>query len=240
MDRRPGGGPGAVQWRAADGRRAVGRRSIGGSRAWDGGSDHHAVGNIILKLKCIFPSSFRRADLASAYQTLRSSLASPCRPEGTPRPRTTPPYMNICNLSSQSVGDRRGGPDAEPFDCGGTAPSQSCGIGEAAVGRAQPVSLGLKRNSRCRRWRSDPHDPRVWRVGFSDDGLATLAPLPERASGWRAFLDPGLAEDEHRALRAGERAGRPLGSDAFVASPGTGLTAAVRAPQTRPQAGGGR
>jgi len=51
-----------------------------------------------------------------------------------------------------------------------------------------------------------------------DDGLVTVAPLLERETDWRAFLDRGLEEDEHQALRAGERTGRPLGSDAFVAS----------------------
>ena len=34
---------------------------------------------------------------------------------------------------------------------------------------------------------------------------------------WAAFLDTGLSEAEHAAIRAGERTGRPLGSDAFVA-----------------------
>ena len=51
-----------------------------------------------------------------------------------------------------------------------------------------------------------------------DDGLVTVAPLLERETDWRAFLSQGLSEDEHQALRAGERTGRPLGSDAFVAA----------------------
>jgi putative transposase len=50
-----------------------------------------------------------------------------------------------------------------------------------------------------------------------DDGLASAAPLLEREVDWRAFLDQGLAEDEHKALQAAERTGRPLGSAVFVA-----------------------
>ena len=51
-----------------------------------------------------------------------------------------------------------------------------------------------------------------------DDGLASAAPLLERESDWRALLDRGLGEDEHKALRAGERTGRPLGSAEFMAA----------------------
>ena len=51
-----------------------------------------------------------------------------------------------------------------------------------------------------------------------DDGLVTVARLLERESDWRSFLDQGLSEEAYEALRAGERTGRPLGSDAFVAS----------------------
>ncbi len=51
-----------------------------------------------------------------------------------------------------------------------------------------------------------------------DDGLVSVGPLLEREGDWRALLDRGLSEDEHKALRAGERTGRPLGSEAFVAA----------------------
>ena len=51
-----------------------------------------------------------------------------------------------------------------------------------------------------------------------DDGLASTAPLLERESDWRALFDQGLSEDEHKALQAGERTGRPLGSAEFVAA----------------------
>jgi putative transposase len=51
-----------------------------------------------------------------------------------------------------------------------------------------------------------------------DDGLASAAPLLGREGDWRAFHDQGLSEDEHKALQAGERTGRPLGSAEFVAA----------------------
>ena len=51
-----------------------------------------------------------------------------------------------------------------------------------------------------------------------DDALVSAAPLLERASDWPAFLGQGLGEDEHGALQRGERTGRPLGSQAFVAA----------------------
>jgi putative transposase len=49
-----------------------------------------------------------------------------------------------------------------------------------------------------------------------DDGIVRVAPLLERAPGWADFLGAGLAQAEHRAIQAGERTGRPLGSKAFV------------------------
>ena len=51
-----------------------------------------------------------------------------------------------------------------------------------------------------------------------DDGLVSVSPLLEREGDWRALLGRGLNDDEHKALRAGERTGRPLGSEAFVAA----------------------
>ncbi len=50
-----------------------------------------------------------------------------------------------------------------------------------------------------------------------DDGVAQVRPLLSRAPDWAAFLAAGLSEAEHRAIQAGERTGRPLGSDGFVA-----------------------
>ena len=74
-----------------------------------------------------------------------------------------------------------------------------------------------------------------------DDGLVSTAPLIEREGDWRAFLDQGLREDELAALRAGQRTGRPLGSEAFVAAleRNLGRTLARRKPGPKPVAGVG-
>jgi len=50
-----------------------------------------------------------------------------------------------------------------------------------------------------------------------DDGVARVLPLLDRAGDWSEFLADGLSEAEHKAIRAGERTGRPLGSAEFVA-----------------------
>ncbi len=73
-----------------------------------------------------------------------------------------------------------------------------------------------------------------------DDGLVTVAPLLGREPDWRAFLDQGLGEGEHQALRAGERTGRPLGSEAFVAAleRDLGRPLARRKPGPKPAARG--
>ena len=49
------------------------------------------------------------------------------------------------------------------------------------------------------------------------DGLVKLQPLLDQVGDWAGFLDAGLSEAEHAAIRAGERTGRPLGSAEFVA-----------------------
>ncbi len=50
-----------------------------------------------------------------------------------------------------------------------------------------------------------------------DDGLATVAPLLERAGDWKAFLDGGLDDRSLELLRGHERTGRPLGDADFIA-----------------------
>ena len=47
------------------------------------------------------------------------------------------------------------------------------------------------------------------------DGLVSLEPMADRVENWAEFLAGGLSEEEHQALRAAERTGRPLGSEAF-------------------------
>jgi putative transposase len=49
-----------------------------------------------------------------------------------------------------------------------------------------------------------------------DDRLVAVRPLLDLVPDWAAFLNGGLQEDEHQAIRAGERTGRPLGSDLFI------------------------
>ena len=50
-----------------------------------------------------------------------------------------------------------------------------------------------------------------------DDTLACVRPLLDRIPDWAGFLSDGLSEAEHKAIRGGERTGRPLGSPGFVA-----------------------
>ena len=97
----------------------------------------------------------------------------------------------------------------------------------------KPVRAGLAAKVEDWRWSS----ARAHLEG-RDDGLVSTAPLLERESEWRAFLDQGLREDELAALRAGERTGRPLGSEAFVAAleRDLGRTLARRKPGPKPAA----
>jgi putative transposase len=57
--------------------------------------------------------------------------------------------------------------------------------------------------------------PEEWRwssaqthLGGAPDGITDMAPGRERIDDWRAFLDTGLAEEDHKAIRAAERTGR--------------------------------
>ncbi len=50
-----------------------------------------------------------------------------------------------------------------------------------------------------------------------DDELVKVAPLLEQAPDWPDFLGLGLGKADHDGIRAGERTGRPLGDEAFVA-----------------------
>ncbi|MFN7400575.1 MAG: hypothetical protein ACK5SX_16305 [Sandaracinobacter sp.] len=50
-----------------------------------------------------------------------------------------------------------------------------------------------------------------------DDGLVQVAPLPDRFPNWAAFLDQPITDAMLGAIRSGERTGRSMGSDSFVA-----------------------
>ena len=75
-----------------------------------------------------------------------------------------------------------------------------------------PVRARLVRRARDWRWSS----ARAHLTG-RDDGLAVARPLLALAPDWAALLRGGLSADDHEAIRAGERTGRPLGSARFVA-----------------------
>jgi putative transposase len=80
-----------------------------------------------------------------------------------------------------------------------------------------PVRAKLKRQAQDWRWSS----ARAHLAG-ADDRVVRVAPLldlvPEGAAGWAAFLRQGLRDEEHAAIRAAERTGRPLGAKSFTAS----------------------
>jgi len=75
-----------------------------------------------------------------------------------------------------------------------------------------PVRAGLVRAAADWPWSSAQAH-----LAGRDDGLVQVGPLLGQAPDWPAFLAAGIGDDEREALRAGERTGRPLGSDAFVA-----------------------
>ena len=97
-----------------------------------------------------------------------------------------------------------------------------------------PLRAKLVRRAADWRWSS----ARAHLAG-RDDGLATAAPLLELAPDWRAFLRAGLSDAERDAIRAGERTGRPLGSDRFVArlEKRLGRTLARQKPGPKPKRG---
>jgi putative transposase len=75
-----------------------------------------------------------------------------------------------------------------------------------------PVRAKLTRRARDWRWSSaNAH------LDGRDDALVTVRPLLDRVPDWRAFLRSGLSDAEHKAIQAGERTGRPLGSARFTA-----------------------
>jgi putative transposase len=95
-----------------------------------------------------------------------------------------------------------------------------------------PVRAKLARRASDWRWSSARAH-----LAERDDGLVTVAPLLEMVSDWQAFLRGGLSAAEHKAVRAGERTGRPLGSAPFVArlEKRLGRKLAKRKPGPKPQ-----
>jgi putative transposase len=111
-----------------------------------------------------------------------------------------------------------------------------------------PVRAKLARRARDWRWSSAKAH-----LDGCDDGLVTVRPLLDLIPDWRAFLRSGLSDAEHKAIRAGERTGRPLGSARFTArlekrldrilarqKPGPKPQKAKRARRSRPSIGTSR
>ena len=81
---------------------------------------------------------------------------------------------------------------------------------------ARYVELNPVRAGLCARPEDWPWSSAAAHLAARDDGLVTVAPLLEIAGDWRALLDGGLDEAALVAIRAHERTGRPLGSEAFL------------------------
>lgn len=74
-----------------------------------------------------------------------------------------------------------------------------------------PVRAKLVQRARDWRWSS----ARAHLTGRGD-GLTAMASLPRRVSDWAAFLGEDLDGAMLKAIRSGERTGRPLGDGRFV------------------------
>lgn len=74
-----------------------------------------------------------------------------------------------------------------------------------------PVRAGLAARPEEWRWSSARAH-----LGLGQDGATEAAPLLDRVGNWRALLDGGLEPAARDAIRAGERTGHALGSDAYL------------------------
>ncbi|MGQ0560174.1 MAG: transposase [Sphingosinicella sp.] len=74
-----------------------------------------------------------------------------------------------------------------------------------------PVRAGLVERPEDWRWSSA-----CAHLGLRGDGITETAPARDRVSDWRALLDSGLGPDRLADIRARERSGTPLGSEAFL------------------------
>jgi len=81
---------------------------------------------------------------------------------------------------------------------------------------ARYVELNPVRARLVRRAEDYPWSSAGAHLSGRDDGLATTAPLLELVDDWNAFLDEGLPEADAKAIRSGERTGRPAGDGAFL------------------------
>jgi putative transposase len=68
-----------------------------------------------------------------------------------------------------------------------------------------PVRAGLAARPEEWRWSSARAH-----LGLAPDRLTEVAPMRDRIDNWRAFLDAGLDDADHEAIRTAERSGRLL------------------------------
>lgn len=48
------------------------------------------------------------------------------------------------------------------------------------------------------------------------DGIVDVAPLLERIGSWDKFIEAAMSREAVERIRAGDRTGRPVGSDQFI------------------------
>jgi putative transposase len=75
-----------------------------------------------------------------------------------------------------------------------------------------PVRAKLVKSARDWRWSSARAH-----LSAKDDGLVTVRPMLEIVPDWSDLLRTKLGPEVHEAIRTGERTGRPLGPERFVA-----------------------
>ncbi len=74
-----------------------------------------------------------------------------------------------------------------------------------------PVRARLVRRARDWKWSSARAH-----IEGRDDRLVSVKPLRELVHDWAGLLGEGLSAEDHAAIRACERTGRPLGSASFI------------------------
>jgi len=88
---------------------------------------------------------------------------------------------------------------------------------------ARYVELNLVRARLAARAEDWPWSSARAHLSGRNDGVATVAPLLEREGDWAAFLEAGLPDEAHAAIRSAERTGRLLGGADFTAALETAL-----------------
>ena len=116
----------------------------------------------------------------------------------------------------------------------------SCPMDEAhAYAAARYIELNPVRAAMVERPEDWPWSSARAHLGGAADGLTETGALGIPARDWPAFLASGLEDDTLEAIRGGERTGRPLGGDDFVAEleAATGRRLARQKPGPKPRRG---